>query len=145
MIENYQQRIEGIITVNRYTFGCFRTCINSLNIWRSVCRNFNIGPYAYWSSCKNNLIKLFIWTAQCIFIWAQSSFWQRNWRCRIWPNAFSELSQPLKSFIFRFNIWQKSHLHNKMKEWRLLLDGRRITLTFLLVLKLLTNHGLILF
>ena len=60
---------------------------------------------------------------------------------------FSELSQPLKRLIFRrrFNIWQKSHLHNIMKEWRLLLDGRRISITFLLLLKPLRNHVLIIF
>ena len=73
MIKIYQQRIEGRITVKRYTFGRIRTCINSLNISRSVCRNFENACLQICFIINILFLLTFIWKAQCIFIWAQSS------------------------------------------------------------------------
>jgi len=136
MIENYQQTIEGRITVQRYTFGRLRTCINTLNIWRSVCRNFNIGPYVYLSICKNNKVsyldgpmhfylgpiiiltkKLTLsYLAQCIF---------RNSRNLLRVSYFVVVLKSDKRVIYII-------APSIIKEWRLLLDGRRISITFLL-------------
>jgi len=46
MIKNicWGLRVGLLSTCN--TYGTYRTCINALNIWRSVCRTFKIGPYA---------------------------------------------------------------------------------------------------
>jgi len=40
MIKIYLKSIESSITGNVYTYRGFRTCINAINIWRSMCRKF---------------------------------------------------------------------------------------------------------
>ena len=75
MIKTYQQRIERIITVNMYTYVCIRTCINCLiNVKIHVSQNLNIPAYELFDKFKvSYTINTFIWTVQCIFIWAKLS------------------------------------------------------------------------
>jgi len=83
MIKIYQKWIDSMITENVYTYGCIQTCINTLKIWRCMCRNFKNACLQICFTI-NIILLTFIWTVQCIFIWARfsSSF------------LFSKLSQP---------------------------------------------------
>jgi len=81
-----------------YTYGRIRTCIKTLKIWKSVCRNFKNACLQICFTI-NIILLTFIWTVQCIFIWARlsSSF------------LFSELSQPpQKIYSLRCELSQPS-------------------------------------
>jgi hypothetical protein len=72
------------------------------------------------------------------------------WRCRIyrWPNAFFGTLLRVSNVVVVLNS-DKRVIYiiapSIMKEWSLLLDGRRIIIIFLLLLKQLRNHVLIIF
>ena len=81
---------EGLLSTST-PFERIRTCINTLNIWRSVCRTFKIGPYI-WLFCLFASNKCFLFGRPNAFLFG------------LW--VFDDtLAQPRKKTSFK--IWQK--------------------------------------